>query len=196
MQWVCSLRDSLQGPDELYASYPPYEPASHFPQFKPCCTQKGQATKATRRLHCYICNFLRVAQATLQCKSRIGCIHAPFRDFLRITTTRGTRNPARLWKGARFCGKHSRNRMKSGPNVDSGKTHSAPNHFQNRPTVSGLPELSNSPYCREMTPRSVSPFTKNCMASATSSSPMIRTRIRIPVSPSTVFTLPAPASTR
>jgi len=49
---------------------------------------------------------------------------------------------------------------------------------------------------REMTPRSVSPFTKNCMASATSNSPMILTRMRIPVSPSTVFTLPAPASAR
>ena len=45
MQWVCSLRDSLQGLDELYASYPPYEPASHFPQFKPCCAQKGQAQR-------------------------------------------------------------------------------------------------------------------------------------------------------
>ena len=30
MQWVCSLRDSLQGPDALTAD-PPYEPASHFP---------------------------------------------------------------------------------------------------------------------------------------------------------------------
>ena len=44
----------------------------------------GQATTATGRLHCYICNFLRVAQATHQCKSRIGLIHAPFRDSLRI----------------------------------------------------------------------------------------------------------------
>jgi hypothetical protein len=31
MQWVCSLRDSLQGLDALNACYPPYEPASHFP---------------------------------------------------------------------------------------------------------------------------------------------------------------------
>ncbi len=38
---------------------------------------------------------------------------------------------------------------------------------------------------RAITPRSVSPFTKNCAASATSSSPMMRTSIRIPVSPST-----------
>jgi hypothetical protein len=30
----------------------------------------GQATKATGRLHCYFCNFSRVAHATLQCKSR------------------------------------------------------------------------------------------------------------------------------
>ena len=44
----------------------------------------GQATKATGRLHCYICNFLRVAQATLLCKSRKALIHAPFRDSLRI----------------------------------------------------------------------------------------------------------------
>jgi hypothetical protein len=45
-------------------------------------------------------------------------------------------------------------------------------------------------------PRSVSPFTKNCIASATSNRPMIRTRMRMPVSPSTDFTLPAPASTQ
>jgi hypothetical protein len=34
-----------------------------------------------------------------------------------------------------------------------------------------------------MSPRSVRPFTKNCTARATSKSPMMRTRMRIPVSP-------------
>ncbi len=53
-----------------------------------------------------------------------------------------------------------------------------------------------SVYGREMTPRSVRPFTKNCIASATSSNPMIRTRIRMPVSPRTALTRPAPASTK
>jgi len=51
-------------------------------------------------------------------------------------------------------------------------------------------------YGREMIPRSVSPFTKNCMASATSSKPMILTRMRMPVSPSTIRIRPAPASTK
>jgi hypothetical protein len=51
--------------------------------------------KATGRLHCYICNFLRVAQATLLCKSRIALFLAPFRDFLRISTTsRSCNQPA------------------------------------------------------------------------------------------------------
>lgn len=49
---------------------------------------------------------------------------------------------------------------------------------------------------RAMIPKSVSPFTKYCIARATSSSPMIRTRIRIPVSPITLLTRPAPASTQ
>jgi hypothetical protein len=42
MQWVCSLRDSLQGLDELYASYPPYEPASHFPPSKLTSLRRGR----------------------------------------------------------------------------------------------------------------------------------------------------------
>jgi hypothetical protein len=51
-------------------------------------------------------------------------------------------------------------------------------------------------YCRAINPKSVSPLTKNCMARATSKRPMMRTRMRIPVSPSTLRTLPAPASTQ
>ncbi len=78
MQWVCSLRDSLQGLDELTL---PIRPTNRLPT-----SPLGAGHKATGRLHCYICNFSRVAQATLQCKSRTGLIHAPFRDFLRITT--------------------------------------------------------------------------------------------------------------
>ena len=75
----------------------------------------GAGHKATGRLHCYICNFLRVAQATLLCKSQKRLIHAPFRDFLRIATYCGSGNPARLWKGGRFCGKRLRRCMESGP---------------------------------------------------------------------------------
>ena len=57
-----------------------------------------------------------------------------------------------------------------------------------------LPPYSTT--CLAITPRSVNPFTKNCTASATSSSPMIRTRIRIPVSPITRRTRSALASTQ
>ena len=42
---------------------------------------------------------------------------------------------------------------------------------------------------RAITPRSARPLTKYCAASATSSSPMMRTRMRIPVSPSRRTTL-------
>ena len=108
MQWVCSLRDSLQGLDELAL---PIRPTNRLPT-----SPLGAGHKATGRLHCYICNLLRVAQATLLCKSRIGLFQAPFRDFLRITTDHEYCNQHALWKGVRFCGKHPPGRMKSGPN--------------------------------------------------------------------------------
>ena len=69
-------------------------------------------------------------------------------------------------------------------------------------TLSFLWEIERSPhprtgtYCFAINPRSVSPFTKYCMASATSRSPMMRTRMRMPVSPMSCRTLPAPASTK
>ena len=50
--------------------------------------------------------------------------------------------------------------------------------------------------CLEIMPKSVRPFTKNCMARATSKSPMILTRMRMPVSPRKVRTRLAPASTK
>jgi len=56
--------------------------------------------------------------------------------------------------------------------------------------------VGNSRYWRAMTPRSVRPFTKYCIAKATSSRPITRTRTRMPVSPITFRTLPAPASTQ
>lgn len=65
----------------------------------------GQATKATGRLHCYLYNFPRVAQATLQCKSRIALFLALLRDFLSITTGPCSCNSQDLWKGSQFCGK-------------------------------------------------------------------------------------------
>ena len=66
MQWVCSLRDSLQGLDELSL---PTDPTNQLPT-----SPLGAGHKATGRLHCYICNFLRVAQATprLQLADRLS----------------------------------------------------------------------------------------------------------------------------
>jgi hypothetical protein len=51
-------------------------------------------------------------------------------------------------------------------------------------------------YGRTMTPRSASPLTKYCTASDTSSRPMMRTRMRMPVSPRARATRVAPPSTR
>lgn len=99
MQWVCSLRDSLQGLDASAAD-PPYELASHFPL--------GAGHKGHREAPLLICNFLRVAQATLRCKSRNPLIHASFRDLLRITTGTLSRNKLPLWKVSAFCGKQPR----------------------------------------------------------------------------------------
>jgi hypothetical protein len=50
--------------------------------------------------------------------------------------------------------------------------------------------------CRGIRPKSVIPFTKYCIASATSSRPMIRTRMRMPVSPRNWRTRAAAPSTR
>src|SRR5579872_4215960 len=111
MQWVCSLRDSLQGLDELTL---PIRPTNRLPT-----SPLGAGHKATGRLHCYICNFLRVAQATLLCKSRKRLIHAPFRDFLRITTSHESRKQTRLWKGVHFCGKQPRRCVESGSNLST-----------------------------------------------------------------------------
>ncbi len=109
MQWVCSLRDSLQGLDELTL---PIRPTNRLPT-----SPLGAGPKATGRRHCYICNFSRVAHATLQCKSRIALFLAPFRDFLRIPTARGRCNPKRLWKGVGICGKHCLDRTRSGISI-------------------------------------------------------------------------------
>jgi len=51
-------------------------------------------------------------------------------------------------------------------------------------------------YWRGIMPRSVRPFTKNCMARATSNNPMTLTRIRMPVSRITRRTPSAPARTK
>jgi hypothetical protein len=78
-----------------------------LPSIQALLCLKGAGPTATGRLHCYICNFSRVAQATLQCKSRIALFLALFRDFLRITTGLASRNPFQLWKEANSCGKHA-----------------------------------------------------------------------------------------
>jgi hypothetical protein len=58
MQWGCSLRGSQQG-SGVRIPLPQSNPTNRLPT-----SLLGQATQATGRLHCYICNFSRVAQAT------------------------------------------------------------------------------------------------------------------------------------
>jgi hypothetical protein len=188
MQWVCSLRDSLQGLDELTL---PIRPTNRLPTslYSSLAALKRAGPTATGRLHCYICNFLRVAQATPRCKSRNRLnrravsrlpenINGPRTMQLMLAVER----KRFLWETP----SHARGiSTKNAPDISI-------SCHNNHCALGG----SNRAYCRGMTPRSVSPFTKNCMASATSNRPMMRTRIRIPVSPSTARTRPAPASTK
>ena len=90
------------------------------------------------------------------------------------------------WKSRCYCNWFGRNRSR----VTSRRLETAP-RLPAIPAVSGLrfhkkvePAIFTA-QCRGIIPRSVSPFTKNCIASATSSRPMMRTSIRMPVSPST-----------
>lgn len=117
------------------------------------------------------------------------------RDFLRITTTRHSRNSITLWKGSDSCGKPHRTRLRSASQAPwvPREVLWCPRSlaFEDREDMQ-----ATNPHGFEIIPRSVSPFTKNCIASATSSNPMILTRMRMPVSPSTVRIRPAPASTK
>jgi hypothetical protein len=74
--------------------FQPYEPASHFPY--------RAGPKGHREAPLLICNFSRVTQATLRCKSRNRLISCALRDFLRITTDPGSRNPEPAVERIRF----------------------------------------------------------------------------------------------
>ena len=87
----------------------PYEPASHFPY------RAGQI--GHREAPLLICNFSRVTQGYSPCKSRNRLISCALRDFLRISTGSGSRNPKPLWKDTRFCGKAPRSRTRSGESL-------------------------------------------------------------------------------
>ena len=98
MQWVCSLRDSLQGSRER-SSLPRPTLRTGFP-----LPTRGRP-QGHREAPLLICNFSRVAQATLQCKSRIGINLRLNRDFLRISTGLQSCKTKGLWKAGISVGK-------------------------------------------------------------------------------------------
>ena len=111
-------------------------------------------------------NFIRVAQATRRCK-----LYGP--------TLRSA------------CNSHKVNNFKRLGEIAPGPAI--------KPHISSVGNVVTNRQvhrCFGITPKSVSPFTKYCIASATSSSPMIRTRIRMPVSPRTPRTRAAAPNTR
>jgi len=140
----------------------------------------GAGHKGHREAPLLICNFSRIAQATLRCKSRnrlISCAVPRLSENNNRTAFPQLSQPVErdrlLWETALDVRQYWGNAVS--------------NHDKFSRLVS---------HGREITPRSVRPFTKNCMASATSSSPMILTNIRIPVSPITALTRPAAANTK
>jgi hypothetical protein len=116
-----------------------------------------------------------------------------FKQPAENSNTHAQRQAKWLWERSSNCGKHDI--LARGSNSAPKGTHRSPILFQ--PHLDReLFEAGPGPYGREIIPRSVKPLTKNCMASATSSNPIILTRIRIPVSPMNARTRPAPASTQ
>ncbi len=172
------------------ASYPPYEPASHFPT-----RGRPKGHREAPLLHLQLSKSstghpsMQIAnRLALSTVSRLPEHSNPSSFPQQAAAVESSRF---LWE--RCSGVHE---------IKSRLTLTARSLTLN---ISSLIILcpGNSGLCGSectqgfaIIPRSVSPFTKNCMASATSSSPMILTRMRMPVSPSTVFTLPAPASTK
>ena len=191
MQWVCSLWDSLQGLG-VRLTLPHLTLRTGFP-----LPLKGRP-HGHREAPLLICNFLRVTQATLGCKSQKRLISRAVCDFPE------NNNGPRITQPKAACGKASDSvgnsskatpiRLKSSCKFDRNGLLFTSLRSADGPTRREM-RLSGR-YGREMIPRSVSPFTKNCMASATSSKPMILTRMRMPVSPSTIRIRPAPASTK
>ena len=116
---------------------------------------------------------------------------APHCDFLRISIPRSLCNLYYCGKSVPFVGK---------PPIpcfhalipDSRNCHESSCMQKGRFRTSGIAPFYFIPYCRAISPRSVNPFTKNCMASATSSRPIIRTRMRMPLSPRNRLTRSAP----
>jgi hypothetical protein len=191
MQWVCSLRDSLQGLDQLFASYPPYEPASHFPLG---AGHKGhweapllhlQLFKSSTR-HPYVQPANRLVLSSF---SRLP--ENNNQPGIAQPNSPVERRPV-LWESPSSPRQFNPKRELQFP-AGSPKSSGAPPY--NRGSLRFRVGYENV-HGRAITPRSVSPFTKSCIASATSNSPMILTRIRIPVSPMNALTRPAPASTK
>jgi hypothetical protein len=171
------------------ASYPPYEPASHFPtRGRP----KGHREAPLLHLQLFKSS---TGHPSMQIANRLAL--STVSRLPEHSNTSSFPQQGAAVESSRFLWE----RCSEAHEIKAKLTPTARSLTLNIPNSINLPANSGScgPECTQgfaIIPRSVSPFTKNCMASATSSSPMILTRMRIPVSPSTVFTLPAPASTK
>ncbi len=176
MQWLVLSRDYLQGPTEGASNsldLPNERTSFPLPSILFNFTESGQATRPPGGSTAHY-NFTRVAQATLRCK----CWRAmnvktepALCNSARIAISRGYKQAPQPVESAVFCGKV-------------------------------LPALLFPPcsfpalQCRGISPKSVIPFTKYCIARATSRRPIMRTRMRMPVSPITWRTRLAAASTK
>lgn len=163
MQWVCSLWYSLQGPGALHS-------ASPYPTNRlPLVSKTRPTTPVCQEAPLLHLQLFEISTANL-CLQLIRLRFSQSQSQLSESINEPLSMQAiLLWKARIFCGKRPHPRS---PRTD-------------RESLLAYPRTKN--------PRSVSPFTKNCIASATSSSPIMRTRMRIPVSPITDFTRPAAA---
>jgi len=194
MQWVCSLRDSLQGLDALSLAV---RPTNRLPTSPLGAGHKGHREAPLLHLQLFKSSTghssMQIAKSLDSCA--ISRLPENSNGWRLLQPAAPVERGWFLWeRGFRVHGI----RAKLAGNFEVFWGNGAEGGSPNRGSASSAsPRSPNSGFQgREITPRSVSPFTKNCMANATSNKPMILTSMRIPVSPSTVFTLPAPASTR
>ena len=190
---VCSLWDSRQGSRVNLLP----DPANQLPT-----SLNGQA-QGHREAPLLIHNFQRVAHATHPRNWQPALPFLLICDLLRISTTHLESKAGLPVDG---CGKVEKQRIEirdqhrtSRAIRDVGSWKDRSPKWAPAETTASLrpsPSLSPSYPCRGMMPRSVRPFTKYCIARATSSNPMMRTRIRMPVSPRTPRTRPALARTQ
>ncbi len=171
MQWLVLSRDSLQGFNGAHRAklVRPNEPASLFPHIQDSKVPDLRSGRphGHREAPLLTTNSIRVAQATPRCK-HCGSTFCP--AFRSVRNSQKNNNFKRLDSTSAGCGK-----------------------------LRILWETAAVPgdhMCRGISPKSVIPFTKYCIASATSSKPIMRTRIRMPVSPRNRRTRAAAASTR